>query len=403
MKFEDIQSLDNQYIFHTYPRSKVAFTKGNGARLYDTTGQEYIDFGSGIGVCALGHSHKKIAKAIKKSAQNLLHTSNLYYIAPQAKLAKRLIRYYHKGSSNKEELRVFFANSGAEANECAIKLARKFGEHTNGSYRYKIITLDSSFHGRTIASLKATGQDKMHKHFGPYPDGFVRAKSISDIKNVIDSETCAVLLELIQGEGGISSMDKREVQELAKLLKQKDILLMVDEVQSGIYRSGEIFASKVYGINPDVITTAKGLGGGVPIGACISNKIDVFAPGDHGSTFGGNFLATSVGLKVLKVLERMRKDGELEYIISYFHHKLESLLHKYPKIFTNKVGIGLMCGLETKDLSIQTKVIQSCFLSRVLILKSGKNVVRFLPPLNITKLEVDEGFYRIEKALETFR
>ncbi|MGI0406041.1 aspartate aminotransferase family protein [Helicobacter himalayensis] len=400
-KLQKIMQTDNAYVFNTYARQKVAFIKGKGAKLQDTKGREYIDFGSGIGVCSLGYGNKALTKALKKSAKTLIHTSNLYHIAPQAKLAKRLVKYYQKDMEKKEPMRVFFANSGAEANECAIKLARKFGEKSapNGKDRYKIITLDSSFHGRTIASLKATGQDKFHQHFGPYPDGFVRAKNIKDIQNVVDSHTCAVLLELVQGEGGVCAMDKKEVQELERFCKQKNILLMVDEVQSGIYRSGEIFASKLYGISPDVITTAKGLGGGVPIGACMSKKIDVFAPGDHGSTFGGNFLATNAGLKVLKTLESMRKNSELEYIINYFHNRLDSLLAKYPKTFSKKTGLGLMCGLEIRDSQNYAKILESCFKARVLVLKSGKNVLRFLPPLNITKSEVDEGFKRIETAL----
>ena len=398
MDLERIKSIDEQYVLHTYKRASVAFTKGKNATLYDEVGKDYVDFGAGIGVVSVGHGNKALAKAINKAAKRLIHTSNLYHIAPQARLAKKIVECYAKDSQKK--YRVFFSNSGAEANECAIKIARKFG---NPSGRYKIITLDSSFHGRTIASLKATGQDKMHKHFGPYPDGFVYAKDIKDIPNVLDSKTCAVLLELVQGEGGIEKMDKSQVVELTKVLKSKNILLMIDEVQSGIYRSGEIFASKVYGIEPDVITMAKGLAGGVPIGACMTSCVDIFAPSEHGSTFGGNFLSTNAGLKALKILERAYKNGKLQRTIAYFNAKLDSILKKYPAFFTHKTGLGLMCGLKAKSEQIQQDILQACFMQRLLVLRSGKNVVRFLPPLLISKREIDEGFKRFHKALQNIK
>lgn len=395
--FKAIQTLDKAYVLPTYARANVAFLKGKGARLQDTQGKEYIDFGSGIGVASLGHGHKALQKAIKKSAKTLIHTSNLYYIEPQAKLAARLVKYYTQGSSDKSQWRVFFGNSGAEANECAIKIARKYGEKDG---RYKIITLDSSFHGRTIATLKATGQDKFHKHFAPFPDGFVRAKDLADIQNKIDSQTAAVLLELVQGEGGIKALDKKQVQDLAISLKEQGILLMIDEVQSGIYRSGEIFASKLYGIQPDVITMAKGLAGGVPIGACMTRLVDIFAPGDHGSTFGGNFLSSSAGLAVLKTLETMRKDKTLDRTIAYFHAKLDSVLKHYPRLFHKRVGLGLMCGLQARSEEILTQAVQACLQHHVLVLRSGGNVLRFLPPLSITKSEIDEGFARLLRALK---
>lgn len=396
-ELDHIKALDQAYVLPTYARADIAFIKGQGARMQDTQGKDYIDFGSGIGVSSLGHNHKALQKSIKKSAKTLIHTSNLYYIKPQAKLAKRLVKYYQNGSDETTKWRVFFGNSGAEANECAIKIARKLGQEDG---RYKIITLDSSFHGRTIATLKATGQDKFHKHFAPFPDGFVRAKDLSDIPNKIDSQTIAVLLELVQGEGGINALDIQQVQHLAKLLKEQNILLMIDEVQSGIYRSGEIFASKIYGIQPDVITMAKGLAGGVPIGACMTRLIDVFAPGDHGSTFGGNFLSTNAGLCVLKTLEKMRKNTTLATTIQYFHAKLDSLVKSYPKLFIKRVGLGLMCGLQTHNAEILTQCLDACLKHRVLVLRSGGNVLRFLPPLIITQEEIDEGFARFTCAME---
>ena len=231
MDTQTLKQMDLDYVLHTYARNYTRFVKGSGAVLYDESGKDYIDFGAGIAVCSVGHGNMRLAEAIYTQAKKLIHTSNLYLIEPQAKLAKKLIEL------SGYDMRIFFANSGAEANEGALKIARKFGEVNGVPKRYQIITLDSSFHGRTISTLKATGQDKFHTSFGPFPDGFIYAKDLSDIPNKISDITCAVLLELVQGEGGITPFDKQEVQHLAKFLKEKNILLMVDEVQTGIYRS----------------------------------------------------------------------------------------------------------------------------------------------------------------------
>lgn len=396
MEFSHIQGLDEEFVLHTYSRFKVAFTHGENATLYDTQNKDYIDFGSGIGVVSVGHNNPKLTQAITKQAAKLLHTSNLYYIQNQAALAHNLITLYRDNTPL--PMRAFFANSGAEANECAIKIARKYGKQRNA---YKIITLDSSFHGRTITSLKATAQEKMHEHFGPFPDGFVYAKDVSDIYNLIDSSTCAVLLELVQGEGGVCPLDKAQIQALASHLKQKQILLMIDEVQSGIYRCGEIFASKIYGISPEVITTAKGLGGGVPIGTVLTTLTDIFAPSDHGSTFGGNALSCAAGLCVLEILSQMHENGALKETISYFNTKLDSLVAAFPRIFSHKVGLGLMCGIHTQNPNLLPQIVESALNHGVLVLKSGKGVLRLLPPLSINKDEIDLGFSRLESALKT--
>ncbi len=396
MEFSHIQGLDEEFVLHTYSRFKVAFTHGENATLYDTQNRDYIDFGSGIGVVSVGHNNPKLTQAITKQAAKLLHTSNLYYIQNQAALAHNLITLYRDNAPL--PMRAFFANSGAEANECAIKIARKYGKQRNA---YKIITLDSSFYGRTITSLKATAQEKMHEHFGPFPDGFVYAKDVSDIYNLIDSSTCAVLLELVQGEGGVCPLDKTQIQALASHLKQKQILLMIDEVQSGIYRCGEIFASKVYGISPEVITTAKGLGGGVPIGAVLTTLTGIFAPSDHGSTFGGNALSCAAGLCVLEILSQMHENGTLKETISYFDTKLDSLVAAFPQIFSHKVGLGLMCGIHTQNPNLLPNIVESALNQGVLVLKSGKGVLRLLPPLSINKDEIDLGFSRLESALKT--
>lgn len=393
MNQETLKRMDLDFVLHTYARNWTHFVKGRGARLYDEKGKEYIDFGSGIAVCSVGHGNERLAQAIANQAKNLIHTSNLYLIEPQAKLAKKLVEL------SGYDMRVFFANSGAEANEGALKIARKFGEENGELKRYQIITLDSSFHGRTISTLKATAQSKMHQYFGPFPDGFVYAKDLSDVPNKISDVTCAVLLELVQGEGGITPFDKQEIQNLAKTLKEKNVLLMVDEVQTGIYRSGELFASQVYGITPDVITTAKGLAGGVPIGAVMTTLKDIFAPGDHGSTFGGNFLSTSAALEVLEILHTHKQSGELDKTIVYFTHKLQDLQKRNAEIFTEEVGLGLMRGLRVRDLETLTRFLNVAFEAGVLVLKSGRNTARFLPSLNITKEEIDEGFKRIESCL----
>lgn len=393
MNQEDLKQMDLDFVLHTYARNYIHFVRGEGARLYDDKGKDYIDFGSGIAVCSVGHGNKRLAEAICHQAKNLIHTSNLYLIEPQARLAKRLVEL------SGYDMRVFFANSGAEANEGALKIARKFGEENGEQKRYQIITLDSSFHGRTISTLKATAQSKMHQYFGPFPDGFVYAKDLSDVPNKISNVTCAVLLELVQGEGGITPFDKKEVQNLERILKEKNVLLMVDEVQTGIYRSGELFASQAYGITPDVITTAKGLAGGVPIGAVMTNLKDIFVPSDHGSTFGGNFLSTSAALEVLEILSNEKQTGELDKRIAYFTQKLQDLQKHYAEFFTQEVGLGLMRGLRVRDSETLTKFLNLAFEERVLVLKSGKNTARFLPSLTITQEEMDEGFRRIESCI----
>ena len=397
MDLAKIQKLDEEFILHTYARLHVAFLSGENAKLFYTQGKDYIDFGAGIAVCSVGHANKQLASAIATQAQNLLHTSNLYYIQNQAALAQSLITLYLDKMPEKKQMRAFFCNSGAEANECAIKIARKYGKSKNA---YKIITLDSSFHGRTIASLKATAQEKMHADFGPYPDGFIYAKDLDDVYNHLDSHTCAVLLELVQGEGGICPMDREKIIALGTHLRAKGILLMVDEVQTGIYRCGEIFASKVYGITPDVISTAKGLAGGVPIGAVMTSLVDIFEPSDHGSTFGGNPLSCAAGLEVLKILSQLHTNGVLAQTIESFHKALDEIVANFPHIFTHKVGLGLMCGLCTKDSAMQGRIISTALESGVIVLKSGKGVVRFLPALTITKDEIDEGFRRFTNALK---
>ncbi len=390
-----LETIDKNYVLQTYARNYVNFTKGKNATLFDDNKKDYIDFTSGIGVVSVGHGNKKVANTIYKQVKNITHISNLFAIEPQALLAQKInqLAGYDVG--------VFFSNSGAEANEGAIKIARKYGRTKFENKRYKIITLEHSFHGRTIATVKATGQAKFHSDFfAPYPDGFVFVPTIKDIYATIDNETVAVMLELIQGEGGVSPFKKEEIQELAAYLKEKDILLIVDEVQTGVFRSGEFLTSKLYDIEPDIVTLAKGLGGGVPIGAILTKHKNLLTAGDHGSTFGGNYLVTRAGIEVLNILEKCKKDGSLDKTIAYFDKKLKNLVKKYKDKMEFTTGIGLMRGIKIIDDETLGKIVSSGFSEGVLVLKSGRSTLRFLPPLTITKKEINLGFERLENAIK---
>ena len=390
----DLEAIDKEYILHTYAREYEHFVRGEGARLYSANNKEYIDFGSGIGVCSVGHGNKELAEVICNQAKNLIHISNLWPIEPQILLAKKIVQL------SQYDMRLFFANSGAEANEGAVKIARKYGYSAFEKKKFKIITLEHSFHGRTITTVKATGQEKMHTpSFSPYPDGFIHVANIEEIYKNIDDETVGVMIELVQGESGVEPLKKEEVQELAHFLKAEKLLLIVDEVQTGVYRSKEFLASNYYEIEPEIITLAKGLGGGVPIGAVMTSLKDIFSPGDHGSTFGGNFLSTRAALKVLEILEKEYKNKNIEKRAKIFDKYLTQIATSMPEIFEKSVGIGLMRGLRCKDSNMQQKIIKKAFEKGVIVLKAGRNTIRFLPPLTITQEEIDEGFKRFEEAL----
>ncbi len=392
----DIVEMDKAYVLHSYARNETSFVKGEGARLYSDDGREFIDFASGIGVSSVGHGNKRLSDAICEQAKNIIHISNLQIIEPQAKLAKRVVEL------SGYDMRCFFGNSGAEANEAALKIARKYGEREFEQKRFKVITLKHSFHGRTITTVKATGQEQMHKSdFSPYPDGFGYVDSIDAVYDAIDDKTVAVMIELVQGEGGVEPFDRDEVKALAKFLKEEGLLLIVDEVQTGVYRTGEFLASNLYEIEPDIITLAKGLGGGVPIGVAMTNLKDIFEPGDHGSTFGGNYLSTRAALEVVDILESEYHSGNLKEKIEYFSSYLDRVAQSMPELFSSSVGLGLMRGLRAKDAEIQSRIIKSAFDKGVIVLKAGRNTVRFLPPLTITRDEIDEGFKRFEEALST--
>lgn len=393
----NIQELDKKYVLPTYARADVEFVSGKNARLTDANGKNYVDFTSGIAVTSVGHANERVNAAICKQLSNITHISNLYHIAPQAKAAQKIVE------ASGYDMKCFFGNSGAEANEGAIKIARKHGERQEGIKRYKIITLQHSFHGRTITTVKATGQESMHNYFGPFPDGFVYADTIDDIAGLLDEHTAAVMIELIQGEGGVQPQDKVKVQALAKLLKEKEIPLIVDEVQTGAYRTGEFTASQFYGIEPEIITLAKGIGGGVPVGVVMTTLKDVFSAGDHGSTFGGNYLSTAAICEVVDILNELKESGELEVIIQYFNNSLENFYELNKESFSAKVGLGLMCGLRAKDAQTLTNVINAARENGVMILKAGRNTLRFLPALTITKKDIDDGFEALQKAMQTLQ
>ncbi|MDA7816573.1 aminotransferase class III-fold pyridoxal phosphate-dependent enzyme [Sulfurimonas sp.] len=393
----NIKDLDKKYVLPTYARGDVEFVSGKNARLKDADGKDYIDFTSGIGVISVGHANERVNAAITKQLSEITHTSNLYHIAPQAQAAQKLVE------ASGYDMQCFFGNSGAEANEGAIKIARKFGEIDGEIKKYKIITLQHSFHGRTITTVKATGQEAMHNYFGPFPDGFVYADNILHVESLLDDHTCAVMIELVQGEGGVQPQDKAEVQALAKLLKSKGVLLMVDEVQTGGYRTGKFLASNVYEITPDVITLAKGIGGGVPIGVVMTSLKDVLSAGDHGSTFGGNFLSSRATCEVMDILAENEKSGVLAETTEYFNQELEKFFASHRNLFTQRVGIGMMCGLRSKNAETLTTVVGNAKENGVMVLKAGRNTLRFLPPLTITKEEIDEGFKALNIATSTIK
>jgi len=391
-----LEQTDKQYVLQTYARDYTNFVKGVSSTLFDENGKDYIDFASGIGVNSVGHGNAKLVEAISTQAKNIIHISNLQVIEPQAKLAQKIVEL------SGYDMGVFFANSGAEANEGAIKIARKYGETKFDNKRYKVITLEHSFHGRTITTVKATGQESFHTpNFSPYPAGFSYEKSIEDVYKAIDDETVAVLIELVQGEGGVQPFEKEEVQKLADHLKSEGILLIVDEVQTGVYRTGEFLASNLYEIEPDIVTLAKGLGGGVPIGAVMTKHKDILSAGDHGSTFGGNYLSSAAGLAVLDVLEDLYESGAVAEALVYFEQKLQDIAKKYTALFEKEVGLGLMRGLRAKSAEIQGSIIKNCMKEGVIVLKAGRNTVRFLPSITISKNEIDEGFKRFEKVINT--
>lgn len=371
----------NNHIMPSYGRYDLVLEKGKGRTATDENGKEYIDFGSGIGTNSLGYCDEEWVEAICRQAHSIQHTSNYYYTKVQADFAEKLCKM--TGYS-----KMFFGNSGAEANECAIKLARKYSFDKYGKGRHNIITLVNSFHGRTLCTLSATGQDVFHNYFFPFVDGFinVEANNIEDLKSKIDDSVCAIMFEFIQGEGGVIPLEKSFVDEIIKICKEKDILSIADEVQTGVGRTGKLLTSEHFGVKPDITTLAKGLAGGVPIGACLADEKckDVLTKGTHGSTFGGNPISCAGGNAVLN---RLSKNGFLDEVAKkgeYFRQRLLSIDE-----IEGIDGIGLMIGVRLKS-KIASDVAKACLDNGLLIL-TAKEKLRFLPPLTITYDEIDKG------------
>ena len=385
MTYQELKAEENKYVMNTYGRFPIALDHGEGATLWDIEGKKYIDLASGIGVNCMGYNNPAIVDAITNQAHKLTHVSNLFTTEPMVQVAKKLVEKTHLNG------KVFFANSGAEANEGAIKLARKYSFDKYGEGRYKIVTLVNSFHGRTVTTLKATGQDRFHNYFFPFTEGFdyAAANDFDSVRHKADEMTCAVMMELVQGEGGVLPLDKEFVQQVEAFCRERDILLIIDEVQTGIGRTGSLFCFQQYGIRPDVVTMAKGLGGGVPIGAVLAAEScsNVLTPGTHATTFGGTPLVCAAANAVLdtvgdgQFLEQVKEKGE------YLKNGILSI--GSPNILGVR-GMGLMLAIIVEDgkhAAYANKLLEK----GVIGLTAGKNAVRLLPPLTISKEEMDEA------------
>lgn len=388
----DYVSCSKKYLMNTYGQFPVVFTHGKGCKLYDTCEKEYLDLTSGIGVSCLGYGNDGWVTAVTEQVKKLAHTSNIFLNIPSVTAAKKLCEL--SGMS-----KVFFCNSGAEANEGAIKLARKYSYLKYGSGRSTIITLNKSFHGRTITTLKATGQEKFHKYFDPFTEGFKYTDvNIASLEASIDDTVCAIMMEAIQGEGGVNPLPKEFIDKVFEISKQKDILVIFDEVQCGMGRTGKLFGYNNFNVEPDIVSTAKGLAGGLPIGAVLCNKKleDTFVPGDHGSTFGGNLISTAAAGCVLDVLG---KDGFLDSVAK----KGKFIKEFFKNASTDRIvevrGIGLMVGIQlnsNKSSEVQKKALEN----GLLVLTAGANVVRLLPPLVITEEDLNVGLTKLVKIIE---
>jgi acetylornithine/N-succinyldiaminopimelate aminotransferase len=380
---KQLMNIADKVMAKTYKRFPIVITKGKGCSLWDAEGKKYIDFVSGIAVCNLGHAHPRISEALSKQADILLHVSNLYYTEPQIELASLL-------TENSFADRVFFCNSGAEANEAAIKLARKYFKDKGESERYRIITMEKSFHGRTMATLSATGQEKIRKGFEPILEGFdyIPFNDIDAMRKSINSSTCAVLLEPIQGEGGVRCPDPDYLKAVRRLCDEKRVLLIFDEIQTGMGRTGKFFAYEHFGIEPDIMTLAKALANGLPIGAMLASEevAQAFGPGAHASTFGGTPIITAASIQVVKVLLEEKLFHHCAKIGAYFKERLQDFKAKHESIVDVR-GMGLLLGMKLKVEG--DTIVNSCMEKGFLINCIQGNILRFIPPLIIEKEEID--------------
>ena len=381
-------------LIHTYNRYQIVLDKGDGVRLYDTDGKEYLDFGSGIAVFALGYNNKEYNDALKAQIDKLIHTSNYFYNEPAAKAAKAL-------TSASGMDRVFFTNSGTEAVEGAIKLAKKYAYLKDGSTDHEIIAMEHSFHGRSMGALAVTGNKHYQEAFGPMIPGirFAQFNNLASVKELVNDKTCAIIFETIQGEGGVYPAKKEFIEGVRKLCDEKGILLILDEIQCGMGRSGSMFAFQQYGVKPDIVTSAKALGCGVPIGAFMATEqvAKALVPGDHGTTYGGNPLACAAAVEVFRLFDKLNVTDNVKNVGKYLDTQLKSLVEKYDVVKAQR-GMGLIQGIE---LTVNPKdVIAKCLDNGLILFSAGTNVIRFVPPLIITRDDVDQMMVRLKKALD---
>jgi predicted acetylornithine/succinylornithine family transaminase len=396
MSFEALHALDAEHVMQTYGRLPVAFVRGDGTLLYDSEGRRYLDFLTGLAVTSLGHAHPAVADAISEQARTLLHVSNLFYNGVQPRLAERIDGLLGGGGN------VFFCNSGAEANECAIKLARRYGQANGGRERYHVVSTYASFHGRTLTTLAATGQPQKQETFQPLPSGFrqVAYADLDALAAALDERACAVLVEAVQGEGGVNVAPPDYLQDVRQLCDEREVLLICDEVQTGFGRTGRWFGFEHAGIEPDIVTMAKALGNGMPIGACWARHAvaSAFAPGDHATTFGGQPLATRAALAVLDVMEaeaapeRATKAGEY----------LAATLRNVPGVDSVR-GLGLLLAAEL-TAGLDAKLVATRCLEEGLVVNAvTPSALRFAPPLLVTDAEIDEAVAIVERVLGEVR
>jgi acetylornithine/N-succinyldiaminopimelate aminotransferase len=383
MPTEELKESADQYLMGTYARQPISIVRGRGTKVYDLEGREYVDFVGGIAVNLLGHGHPDLVLAVQKQAAQLIHTSNLYYTEPQVRLAQMLVDHSFADQ-------VFFCNSGAEANEAAIKLARRYSHDKYGAGRFEIITMKQSFHGRTMATLTATGQEKVQKGYEPLVPGFsyVTFNHLAELQHALTDKTAAIMLEPIQGEGGVHVVSREYLKAVRELCTQRDILLIFDEVQTGMGRTGTLFAYEQLNVQPDIMTLAKGLGGGVPIGACLATApvAKAFGPGSHASTFGGNPLACAAALAVFRVLLDGRVLDQARRMGEYLSKGLSECKDRHHLVRDVR-GLGLLQGMEV-EMDAKT-VVGDCLKRGFLVNAVGEHVLRFIPPLIITQPEVD--------------
>ena len=397
METKQIIETAEEKLIHTYNRYQIVLDKGDGVRLYDTDGKEYLDFGAGIAVFALGYNNKEYNDALKSQIDKLIHTSNYFYNEPAVSAAQAITK-----ASGMD--RVFFTNSGTESIEGAIKLAKKYAYLKTGRTDSEIIAMHHSFHGRSMGALAVTGNKHYQEAFGPMIPGikFAKYNDLESVKSLVNDKTCAIIFETVQGEGGVYPAKKEFIEGVRKLCDEKGILLILDEIQCGMGRTGSMFAYQQYGVKPDIVTVAKALGCGVPIGAFLAkeNVAKALVPGDHGTTYGGNPLACAASAKVFELFEKLNVLENVQKVGAYMAKKLEQIVQDYDIVIEHR-GVGLIQGIE---LSLNPKDVISNALDNGLILFSaGTNVIRFVPPLVITEKDVDEMIVKLRKALDETR